>query len=604
MKNSERKPKYAMRKLSIGLVSCMLGFALVAQPSKSLAAGGEEGEEPATKVEEDAEAPESSNGLENDNPSDELQLDIADEETPEPVGESEEQNKYIINYNWDYNTDVKYYDVDKEGAPFKAKLELKIVDKEGTEETIEYTDNEGNKKTRIVQRPGAIVYKFTDDIDFKVGEGGKIKINLEDYLEGLNLKSPSLSGIYLRADKDANNYKFITGTMTPTGSKEFTYVIHQNMDTSIKEEKEEDAIILEKDKDNLDVNYKIVEYENDGTNDDGTYKFSENPKDKTIKRRKERGSREMVDVPLAHERKFKDGEEFKLVWEDSDIRGTINRNRDLSLYGPKGKFRKLGILADFIDDTHKKYYTLKIEGDDLEGWKVTLGSKLKKKTEIDNIQEQEYKIIRIEDPNLDFGKEVVDREGEKGKTGDVYETIYLPVEGEEDEVVVPRKLVEKNRRIKEIVNKIIRIGTKKTTPDTPILPDSPDEEIPEDQEDLTPEERDELDKLIQDLLDEINKEEETPDTKPEDTKKPTENEEVKPSENEEETKKPQKEDKKEADKKEAGKNETVAPAKAKKADQKSSKDTSPKTGVTGSASILALLGSSLLASFGLRKKND
>ena len=40
MKNSERKPKYAMRKLSVGLVSCMLGFALIAGPSHSLAAGG------------------------------------------------------------------------------------------------------------------------------------------------------------------------------------------------------------------------------------------------------------------------------------------------------------------------------------------------------------------------------------------------------------------------------------------------------------------------------------------------------------------------------------------------------------------------------------
>ena len=40
MKSKERKPKYAMRKLSVGLVSCMLGFALIAEPSHSLAAGG------------------------------------------------------------------------------------------------------------------------------------------------------------------------------------------------------------------------------------------------------------------------------------------------------------------------------------------------------------------------------------------------------------------------------------------------------------------------------------------------------------------------------------------------------------------------------------
>lgn len=40
MKSKERKPNYAMRKLSVGLVSCMLGFALIAEPSHSLAAGG------------------------------------------------------------------------------------------------------------------------------------------------------------------------------------------------------------------------------------------------------------------------------------------------------------------------------------------------------------------------------------------------------------------------------------------------------------------------------------------------------------------------------------------------------------------------------------
>lgn len=45
MKNIEKKPRYAMRKLTVGLVSCMLGFTLIAQPSHSLAAGEVEGEE-------------------------------------------------------------------------------------------------------------------------------------------------------------------------------------------------------------------------------------------------------------------------------------------------------------------------------------------------------------------------------------------------------------------------------------------------------------------------------------------------------------------------------------------------------------------------------
>lgn len=37
-KGSIRKPKYATRKLSIGLVSCMLGYALLVSPSSVEAA--------------------------------------------------------------------------------------------------------------------------------------------------------------------------------------------------------------------------------------------------------------------------------------------------------------------------------------------------------------------------------------------------------------------------------------------------------------------------------------------------------------------------------------------------------------------------------------
>lgn len=37
VKGSLRKPRYATRKLSIGLVSCMLGFTLLVSPTESFA---------------------------------------------------------------------------------------------------------------------------------------------------------------------------------------------------------------------------------------------------------------------------------------------------------------------------------------------------------------------------------------------------------------------------------------------------------------------------------------------------------------------------------------------------------------------------------------
>lgn len=48
LKGSIRKPKYATRKLSIGLVSCMLGFSLIVSPVDTWA---EEADLPASSEE-------------------------------------------------------------------------------------------------------------------------------------------------------------------------------------------------------------------------------------------------------------------------------------------------------------------------------------------------------------------------------------------------------------------------------------------------------------------------------------------------------------------------------------------------------------------------
>ena len=522
-----------------------------------------------TREEEPKDAP---TELENDEGQDNLNsedLELAPEIQPESLKEGEESDIHKFNFRWKAYDDSKpEYDENHKNDKVKLKVELRYS---------------GDNRTRK--------NVLTDEIEFTLGEDKDIEIDLAKYAKETGLDNPKFSGAYLVATEDSNNYKFALGNDTTQDSKVHTYLISQNMDTSIKEEKEKDAIILDRDKDKLDVNYKIVEYEKDGKNEDGTYNFSEESKDKAVRRRGE-------DIPLTHERKFEDGKEFKLAWEEGIIGGSINRNSELDLFAKNGKDKKFGILADFKDETHKKYYTLKIEGDDLNGWKVTLGSNLKEKTETKD-REVDYTTKYVYDNTLEEGTRIIDQDGKNGLVRDTIRTIYLPgADGNED---VDQKVV-KSDTIKKIIEQIIRIGTKKKTPDTPIIPDNPDTEIPEDQDDLTPEERDELDKLIQDLLDEINKEEETPDTKPEDTKKPTENEEVKPNENEEvkpseneETKKPEKEEDKKG---------TADPVKTKPAEQKANKNASPKTGVTGSATIAALGLSSLFASLGLRKKND
>ena len=469
------------------------------------------------------------------------------------------------------------YDETHNGNPIKLKLRLTYAD----------PNDRRNRK-----------YVYSDDIDFVIGENKSIELDINEYAKKTGIDNPVFREAALVADEKTNNYKFISSTKTPDGSKEFDYVISQNMDTKLKEEKEEGAIILEEDKKNININYKIQEYEKDGENEDGTPKFAEEPTDKTVRRRGK-------DIPLVHERKFEDGKEIKLAWEDGMIGGAINRNSELDLFSLLGKDRKYGIAGEFKDENHKKYYTLKIEGSDLEGWTVTLGSKLKKRVEEENVKEQDYQIIRENDPTLDIGQEKVVQEGQKGKTADIYETIYLPGENGE-EIVVPRAIVVRNKEIQKIINKIIRVGTKKpsnpsdptVTPGDNTLPTDPQIYVPSDEDE-------EYRKLIQDLIDEINKEleKETPEESSEET--PTDLE--KPGLEEENKKETEKENKTETEKskkEEKAKEQAADPVKTKPADQKANKGKSPKTGVTGSAAVAALGLSSLFASLGLRKKND
>lgn len=554
MNNIERKPRYAMRKLSIGLVSCMLGFTLMAQPSRSYAAGGAEGEE--TEVSQ----------LLEEEQSEDNSLEISDEKIDGPVGQEEEKNIYKYNFVWKtYEDNEKgLYDEAHNGDPVKLKLRLTYADPE----------NPRNRK-----------YVYSDDIDFVIGENKSIDLDIDEYAQKTGIENPTFKEAALVADKKANNYKFITGTKTPAGSKEFDYVISQNMDTKLKEEIEEGAIILDKDNDKININYKIQEYKLDGQDEDGTPKFATEPTDKTVRRKRE-------DIPLNYEKTFKDGKEIVLAWEDGTIGGAINRNSELDLFSLLGKNRKYGIAGEFKDENHKKYYTLKIEGSDLEGWKVTLGSNLKQE-DIKENKISEFKKEYIDDDTLDEGTEVVKTKGVNGVDEETYKIIYFI--GEDGEKQTVDKKFVNSKKITELVNEIIRRGTKKkSNPSGPII--TPGGDItPTDPKIDTPSDEDEDDwKLIQDLIDEITKETETktPDENPTDVEKPAPEKE---SENESKTEKTN-------PKKESKKDEST-PAKKKHSNQ-NGKKANPKTGVTGSAAVVALGLSSLFASLGLRKKND
>ena len=100
-KGSIRKPKYATRKLSIGLVSCMLGYALLVSPSSVEAAGldnenqavAEESAETGTTSDDDSlveENEENKEDLSEENDETEASAEESvEEETPAPAEETE-----------------------------------------------------------------------------------------------------------------------------------------------------------------------------------------------------------------------------------------------------------------------------------------------------------------------------------------------------------------------------------------------------------------------------------------------------------------------------------------------------------------------------------
>ncbi|MDU6792039.1 MAG: Ig-like domain-containing protein, partial [Anaerococcus sp.] len=131
LNGSKKKPKYATRKLSMGLVSCMLGYALLFSPSSAQAAG-ETGEE---IVAEDKVEPSSDNQSSNEQPSDDQIVDNAANDNAE---NNVEENKEVA-ASAD-QTDEPEVSEEKEDqtADIEKESDDKLVeDKEDTDKTVE-----------------------------------------------------------------------------------------------------------------------------------------------------------------------------------------------------------------------------------------------------------------------------------------------------------------------------------------------------------------------------------------------------------------------------------------------------------------------------------
>mgnify|MGYP002719235602 CR=1 FL=1 len=480
------------------------------------------------------------------------------------------------------------YDPKLKGKEIKAQFCLEIV---GT-----YVDEEGKEKTETV-------YSNWVNTKLTVGKTSEIDIRELEYENGIDVtkyKSFVTKSLVWPVHPYTGNYRWnlTDGSYDADNehpNRHFTE-INQSMSTRVEYEQEDESIILDEDKDNINLKYNIKKKGSD-----------------ELFRNKKRGN-----VVVVEEEKFttKEREEWD-KWlstnrpkADDDSMNMAIRSAYLESFNRyvNREGREFELVVDFKGKDNKdterlnKYYTLKIKGNDLDGWTVTLGSKLKAK-EIHNDKVTKFETEYIDDPNLDAGEEIETQAGQNGILRDTLKLIYLPGQGANPDEIVKKIDISKNVEIQKLIKRIVRRGFKKpsnpsdptVTPGDDTLPTDPQIDLPSDEDD------EEYGKLIQDLIDEINKEleKETTEEIPTDLEKPgleEENKKETEKENKTETTKPKKEEK--------AKEKAADPVKTKPADQKANKGKSPKTGVTGSAAVAALGLSSLFASLGLRKKND
>lgn len=94
LNGSKRKPKYATRKLSIGLVSCMLGYALLVSPSSAEAAELDNNQEVVEEVVDTKEEATSEENVVEDKVNEEVApKETVEEKAPEETSEEDKKEE-------------------------------------------------------------------------------------------------------------------------------------------------------------------------------------------------------------------------------------------------------------------------------------------------------------------------------------------------------------------------------------------------------------------------------------------------------------------------------------------------------------------------------
>lgn len=219
--------------------------------------------------------------------------------------------------------------------------------------------------------------------------------------------------------------------------------IVQNMETLTKMVISPGAIILEGDKENIKVRFSVAQIK-EGHETYPLYNRNRKPVDAEID--------------------FKEGEEAIALASRNFYRAVFGNQLDL--FSPyTGKYKEHKLHADFSGDNKdelNKKYNLDVSGDDINGWTVTLSSKINKGEREEIKDESNYKTIYKNDPTLLKGKTKIKQEGAKGFTR--VKTVYYYIQDENGK----EEILKAEEPVTEIVNptdRIVLVGTKIATED-------------------------------------------------------------------------------------------------------------------------------------------
>ena len=365
-------------------------------------------------------------------------LEINNENKPENnrVNAFAKHENVKVRIGWKYSDSNGYYNQADEGKPVSFNYSIRI----------QYMGEDGKKNYTSV----------TKRFDGKIGTPLEFDIKTDEIKDdnGQIIKDFNVVSVDIKPDDE--NYIYQIANQNQPDKGIVGGYITQNMNTSLAGIKDPNSIILDEDKENLNIEFTITQIQNGQITE------------KLTNRRR----------LIYSNKNFQEGE-FKLYNERFFKRALIQNSLNLYSHSSE-KFRDFILKAEFTGDNAehlRKLYYLDMQGNDLDGWKLTLKSKILKEDKREE-SEIKYKTVYEDDPTLEEGKTKVRQKGVNGLS--VTSTPYYYVINEDGTKEIIKELTdEKVEKVeKKPVDKIILRGTKKVEKNkAPILEVKPSKEI-------------------------------------------------------------------------------------------------------------------------------